>query len=42
MQQTPADKQRVSFTYVVMPLVLSERCKVINWLEDNQVEEVVK
>ena len=25
--------------HVVMPLVLRERRKVINWLEDNQVEE---
>ncbi len=25
-----------------MPLVLRERRKVINWLEDNQVEEGVK
>ena len=28
--------------HVVMPLVLRERRKVINWLEDNQVEEGVK
>ena len=27
---------------VVMPLVLRERRKVINWLEDNQVRECVK
>ena len=28
--------------HVVMPLVLRERRKVINWLEDNQVGEGVK
>ena len=42
MKQTPADTHRESFTDVVMPLVLRERRKVINWLEDNQVEEGVK
>ena len=42
MKQTPADTHRESFTEVVMPPVLRERLKVINWLEDGQVEEVVK
>ena len=42
MKQTPADTHRESFTEVVMPPVLRERLKVINWLEDNQVEEGIK
>ena len=42
IKKTPADTHRESFTDVVMPLVLRERRKVINWLEDNQVEEGVK
>ena len=43
MKQTPADTHRQSFTEVVMLPVLRERLKVINpWLEDDQVEEVVK
>ena len=43
MKQTPADTHRKSFTEVVMTPVLRERLKVINrWLEDDQVEEVVK
>ena len=42
IKQTPADTHRESFTDVVMALVLRERRKVINWLEDDQVEEVVK
>ena len=43
MKQTPADTHRESFTEVVMPPVLRERLKVINpWIEDDQVEEVVK
>ena len=43
MKQTPADTHRESFTEVVMTPVLRERLKVINpWLEDDQVEEVVK
>ena len=42
-KQTPADTHRESFTEVVMTPVLRERLKVINpWLEDDQVEEVVK
>ncbi len=42
-KQTPADTQRESFTEVVMLPVLREQLKVINpWLEDDQVEEVVK
>ncbi len=42
-KQTPADTYRESFTEVVMPPVLREQLKVINpWLEDDQVEEVVK
>ena len=43
MKQTPADTHRESFTEVVMTPVLRERLKVINpWLEDDQIEEVVK
>ena len=43
LMQTPADTHRESFTEVVMLPVLRERLKVINpWLEDDQVEEVVK
>ena len=43
MKQTPADTHRENFTEVVMTPVLRERLKVINpWLEDDQVEEVVK
>ena len=42
MKQTPADTHRESFADVVIPLVLRERHKVINWLEDNQVGEGVK
>ncbi|MXW52059.1 type I restriction endonuclease subunit R [Candidatus Saccharibacteria bacterium] len=43
MKQNPADTHRESFTEVVMTPVLRERLKVMNpWLEDDQVEEVVK
>ena len=43
MKQTPADTHRESFTDVLMPPVPRERFKVINpWLEDDQVEELVK
>ena len=42
MKQTPADTHLESFTDIVIPLVLCERLRVINWLEDNQVEEGVK
>ena len=42
-QQKPGDTFRKSFTGVVMLSVLREQLKVINpWLEDDQVEEVVK
>lgn len=42
-RQHPRDTQRDNFTEVVMFPVLRERLKVINpWLEDDQVEEVVK
>ncbi|MYA37196.1 MAG: type I restriction endonuclease subunit R [Gammaproteobacteria bacterium] len=42
-KQTPADTHRENFTEVVMLPVLRERLKVINpWLEDDQIEEVVK
>ena len=42
-KQTPAATHRGSFTEVVMVPVLHEQLKVINpWLEDDQVEEVVK
>lgn len=42
-RQRPIDSYRQSFTEVVMLPVLCEQLKVINpWLEDDQVEEVVK
>jgi len=42
-KQHPGDTFRETFTEVVMPPVLREQLKVINdWLEDDQVEEVVK
>ena len=42
-KQRPVDSLRESFTEVVMLPVLREQLKVINpWLEDDQVEEVVK
>ena len=42
-KQNPGDTFRETFTEVVMPPVLREQLKVINdWLEDDQVEEVVK
>ncbi|MCJ7600126.1 MAG: type I restriction endonuclease, partial [Desulfobulbaceae bacterium] len=42
-KQHPADSHRQSFTEVVMLPVLSEQLKAINpWLEDDQVEEVIK
>ena len=42
MKQMPATAHRESFTEVVMQPVLREPHKVINWLEDNQVEEGVE
>jgi type I restriction enzyme R subunit len=42
-KQHPGDSYRTNFTEVVMLSVLREQLKVINpWLEDDQVEEVVK
>jgi len=42
-KQQPADTFRETFTEVVMLPILREQLKVINlWLEDDQVEEVVK
>ena len=42
-EQSPTDSHRESFTEVVMLPVLREQLKIINrWLEDDQVEEVVK
>ncbi len=42
-KQTPTHTFRDNFTEVVMPKVLREQLKVINpWLEDDQVEDVVK
>jgi type I restriction enzyme, R subunit len=42
-QQTPSQTYRENFTEVVMLPVLREQLKVINtWLEDDQVEEVIK
>ena len=42
-QQVPGESHRTNFTEVVMSPVLREQLKVINpWLEDDQVDEVVK
>src|SRR5713101_3468970 len=42
-KQIPSDTMRETFTEVVMLPVLREQLKVINsWLQDDQVEEVVK
>ena len=42
-KQHPGDSFRANFTEVVMPPVLRAQLKVINsWLEDDQVEEVIK
>ena len=42
-KQHPADSHRETFTEVVMLPVLREQIKIINpWIEDDQVEEVVK
>ena len=42
-KQLPAETYRESFTEVVMLPVLREQLKVINpWLEDDQIEEVIK
>lgn len=42
-KQKPSDTGRESFTEVIMPGALRQQLKVINpWLEDDQVEEVVK
>lgn len=42
-KQQPADSHRESFTEVVMLPILRQQLKAINaWLEDDQVEEVVK
>jgi len=42
-KQHPSDSHRQSFTEVVLLPILRERIKVINpWLEEDQVEEVVK
>ncbi len=42
-KQHPSDTYRENFTEVVMLPVLREQLKVINpWLEDDQVEEVIK
>jgi len=41
--QRPADSYRQSFTEVVMLPVVREQLKVINpWLEDHQIDEVIK
>lgn len=43
VHQKPQDSHRDLFTDVVMPAVLRERLQVINpWLEDDQIEDVVK
>ena len=43
MKQIPVATRRESLAEVVMPPVRRERLKVINpWLEEDQVEEVVK
>ena len=42
-QQHPTDSHRENFTEVVMLPVLRERLRVINpWLENDQIDEVVK
>jgi type I restriction enzyme R subunit len=42
-KQTPGDTGRQSFTEVVMLPALKKQLKVINpWLEDDQIDEVVK
>jgi type I restriction enzyme R subunit len=42
-KQQPGDTYRESFTEVVMLPVLREQVKIINpWMEDDQVEEVIK
>ncbi len=42
-KQLPSDTGRDNFTNVILPQVLRSQLKVINpWLEDDQVEEVVK
>lgn len=42
-KQKPSDTGRESFTEVIMPGALRQQLKIINpWLEDDQVEEVVK
>ena len=42
-KQLPADSHRETFMEVVMLPVLREQLKVINpWIEDDQVEEVIK
>jgi len=42
-KQKPGDTGRESFTEVFMPGVLRDQLKIINpWLEDDQVEEVIK
>ena len=42
-KQLPADTYRETFTEVVMLPVLREQLKIINpWIEDDQIEEVVK
>lgn len=42
-KQHPSDSYRQSFTEVVMLPVLHEQLKIINpWLEDDQVDEVIK
>jgi type I restriction enzyme R subunit len=42
-KQSPSDTFRESFTEVVMLLVLREQLMIINsWLEEDQVEEVIK
>ncbi len=42
-KQKPGDSRRSNFTEVVMLPVLREQLKIIqSWLEDDQVEEVIK
>jgi len=42
-KQKPGDTGRETFTEVILPQALRQQLKVINpWLEDDQVEEVVK
>ena len=42
VKQTPTDTNPERFVDVMMPPVPRERRKVINWLENNQIEDGIK